>query len=824
MTAELFDRLLYTDCVAGAGRGAGGGFQVQAQSSGVDAEQAKLAVSSLLYEVQMAWLSQGRPVGEFPLGFAHASGEGYGTAQGLYVGKTAAGGRDGNHLTDCLLTRDQALYGPVRPAQLWRSPLWRSRQWDSRECPRFDAAGLEPGPLTVEAVADWARAVPARGPVLARLLTVLEEPGGRHVVILADGPDEAMTWIAAATLLLPARQALNVSFKVFSSIPLRTELRVAAAPAALFPQLGLGRSGGAFVLDAVACAADETQASERALFFTSRFTADEDPYDVVDAVELASLLGGGALGKGALGGRDAMLTAWAVTRSGPDGEPPEPDALLRWLSGAAPPLLDEHGPAVAELILSGTPTAGALRWIDRTVADKRLSLDPAVVRSRLLDAELSEIRDGAGGADGAGAAGAGLMELLPAVPLDASAGRDAESKLSSAILLGSDRQADLVLCLARRHAVEPDLAPPLQQRLRDFASGWIDKPGGCHPDGWALRAEILDCAHDELRHRATAGGLARVLPDVQRLNRYFSDRADLSDPIDCHIQASLIAASTRTERVQRLRQLLASLASLAESPTLAPVAASAAAGLQRALIEWKAVDGDAAVTILAGLPDSIAVEPVISERAAEQLTRMSQRPSRGLLELLANLDRRGKAPKSGRLANLLDADKLVRAFTTWAVDDKVRTELPFFDRTLSVLCQAEQAVVLARLDDVLAACLGARHRELSGAVLTVLRSPVPRQLVERWGQTLGTREPVADAVWCVSCLGYDDLPDRRRDQLTAVLREYAARLSQQDFDTWYGEVARQIGPQKLDLWEGVFPAENRRSRINLWRNKDGGRS
>ena len=39
MTAGAFDRLLYTDCRAGTGRGAGGGFQVQAQSAGVDAAQ-----------------------------------------------------------------------------------------------------------------------------------------------------------------------------------------------------------------------------------------------------------------------------------------------------------------------------------------------------------------------------------------------------------------------------------------------------------------------------------------------------------------------------------------------------------------------------------------------------------------------------------------------------------------------------------------------------------------------------------------------------------------------------------------------------------------
>ena len=98
MTTAPFERLLYTDCRPGDGRGAGGGFQVQAQSAGVDSAQAAQAVGSLLYEVQEAWVVQRRPVGDFPAGFAHASGPGgYGTAQGRYVGKEATGGRQGNH-------------------------------------------------------------------------------------------------------------------------------------------------------------------------------------------------------------------------------------------------------------------------------------------------------------------------------------------------------------------------------------------------------------------------------------------------------------------------------------------------------------------------------------------------------------------------------------------------------------------------------------------------------------------------------------------------------------------------------------------------------
>lgn len=808
MTGENFDRLLYTDCLPGTGRGAGGGFQVQAQSPGVDPEQAKLAAGSLLYEVQVPWLNQRLPVSEFPLGCAHTHGAGYGTAQSRYLGKTAAGGRDGNHLADCLLTRDGDLYGAVRPAQLWRSALWRDESWPDKECPPLDAADLEAGLLTTDAVADWARARPERAAVLARLLTVLEDPAGRRVVIVSDGPDEAMTWIAAATLLLPARAALDVSFKVFSAIPLRADHRVVAAPAALFPQLGPGRGGSAFVLDARACTADEVTASERAAFFTQRFTSDGDPYDAVDAVELADLLNP----EGVLGDHDAIATAWALTKP---GEPlTEPAALFRWLSSAQAALLEEHGPAVAALLLDAAPSPQVLRWIDRAVAAKQLAADPAAVRLQLLAAELGEIRDGK--------AAAVSGHPLPLVPLDASAYRDAESELSSAILLAADQQADLLLCLAKRHGITPELAA-LRDRLGAFVTTWMAHPDRFHPEGWAVQGEILDHAHDVLREQARTGGTAAIRDAVRRLNSYFYDRADLTDMLDCHIQASLIAEGRRSDYLGRLRQLLAAVAKAAQSPTMASTAVTAAAELQRALLEWNAVDGAVAVTLLTELPDSARVEPAISARAARELAAMSEKPSRVLLDLLARLDKQGKAPPSATLANLLAADKQVETFTRRAFDQRTRNDSKYLEDTIRSLRGVPAAVVQARLDEVLGACLESTHPQLGAFMLETLKSPLPRLLVERWGRTLGTRDLVSDGLWCVACLDYEQLPDRRREQLGAVVREFAKTLPRERFEAWYDEVARRAGPVERDLWAEVFPPEAPRPRINLWRDKDGGR-
>ena len=157
------------------------------------------------------------------------------------------------------------MYGPTRPAQLWRSALWRDGAWDTADCPPFhDVPPL--GPLTAEAVASWLVAHPGPGAGAGPAGERAGERPGRRVVIVSAGPDEAMRWIAAATLLLPVQPALQVSFKVFCSNLQTARHRVVAVPRELSPQAVPGRKESAFVLDAEGCRSDEAEASARARF------------------------------------------------------------------------------------------------------------------------------------------------------------------------------------------------------------------------------------------------------------------------------------------------------------------------------------------------------------------------------------------------------------------------------------------------------------------------------------------------------------------------------------------------------------------------------
>jgi hypothetical protein len=757
----------------------------------VDAAQSKMAVGWLLYDAPNAWIMQRRAVEDFPLGFAHASEAGYGTAQSRYLGTEATGGRQGNHLADCLLTRDQDLYGPARPAQLWRSRLWRAEAWETKDCPQFE----EPpplGPLTVDAVAAWLQGSPARAPVLARLLSVLEDPAGRRVVIAAAGPDEALTWIAAATLLLPVRAALELSFKVFCANPLRPSHRIVAVPKELQTQVTAGRAGSAFVLDAEEASSNEAEVSDRAKFWVELLASAEDPYDVVDAVELAGSLDTGAGRHGA----DAMRTAWAVTV--PDSVLADPQVLFRWLSSADSKLQQEHGPSVIRRILAADPPAATLQWIDMKAALGHIDIDRLAARTLLLTAEIAEVQAG----------GTPPGDVLADVRPDASAVRDADSELSSAIVLGSDRQVDLLLRLSRRHRIEPQL-PPLQERLHAFVLHWIDHPAlGYSPDGWALREQILDLAHGELQARLTMLGLPAVMGTIERLWPYFTDRqGDPADPLNCHLQIAAI----RTLRAERG---LSRLSVLVEQASRSPRAADAMAGIQRALIEWRALGPAEALLVLLALPPTVRVAPEVIDLTVDEIQRRADRPTARILDALGVLSRRGLAPPAQPFTDLLAADRAVLDFVDASRSARSRQDRPFVLAWVAHLGRTDPAVVHCRLGLLLAACLEFPDPGLGTGVLGVLPAPLPRQLISLWARELRGRGAVRAAVWGVYWTA-DPMLEKLSPDIEAAFRDFGSALSPADEDRWFLAVQQELDQELARTWSRITGHETAKPRRGL---------
>jgi hypothetical protein len=805
VTDPAFGRLLYTDCPPGNGRGSGGGFQIQAQSPAVDPQLASFAVGWLLYEAQSAWVSDRRPVDDFPIGFAHAGAEGYGTAQGRYLGKEAVGGRMGNHLADCLLTRDPELYGTIRPAQLWQSPMWRARAWETRDCPDFDG-DLELGPLDLDSVTGWARERAERAPALARLLSVLEDPKGQRVVIVSADAEEAMRWIAAATLLLPQRQALGVSFKVFSNNPLRAQHRVVAAPPDVYPDLRPGAGLGVFVLDVATCLADEATTTERSRFLIGKLTGDEDPedvmYDVMDASDLAYELSGRTWPLDIT----ALYAAWALTRP---GDPvTDPDALFRWLQEAGKGPLREHGPAITQTLLAGAPSADVLRWLDVRVAARELEFDHEVIRLRLLDAEIA----------GALAGQAATEGTLPDARLGDQARRDAESALTSALLRGADDnkvdfpEADRLLRLARRHgtSLEP-LSPPIETLVKNFAWAWVNSSKPQDPKDWALRERIVAEARAELRALYADDPSAEVVRNkVRRFIPYFSGLIGAEDPLYWPMQAAAITSLSDERQVPHLRKLLAWIDDLRKTDR--PGASRALKGLQDALLDWDAASEPIAVTILTSASGGSQVIPEIADRARNWLAVRARQPDRAFLADLEKLgDRVPASPPE--LAEIADGNRKVTQFLAAVESGKVSQ-----DRTRSLavksICRAHPTVMKLRAAEVISALR--TDPDLAIEVLETLpdngkkvAATLVTEIGKRFGRLTEFDDQVEWALWAFLIYADRRVPEASAGLLHGAIRKFPGAVNAsggKGADKWRAEVRGRLGRDDLrESWDSLFP-------------------
>jgi len=301
-----FGSLYYTDCRPGQGLQGGAGFQFQAASPGVTTEAMPLVQRTALYEPPVRWMRQRKPVRDYPPSLAHtAEGGVFATAAGRYLGQEANGTREGNQFTHAVVTRDPADYGSVRPAQLWGAPWWAVAPAPGVELDQL-AAHPPPGPLDVETVRDRVHDSAGGQERLTALVSAihhLADPEYRRTVVLVStDPEEAACWIAAATLLLPRPEALHVSFKVFVADGQYGQHDIIA----LHPQWAgswadTEPGSGLAVFDLGRGCHTEVDVTDAACFWVPRLLA-EDPYDVVDAVELA-----GQFARACADGTDAQV-------------------------------------------------------------------------------------------------------------------------------------------------------------------------------------------------------------------------------------------------------------------------------------------------------------------------------------------------------------------------------------------------------------------------------------------------------------------------------------------------------------------------------------
>jgi hypothetical protein len=542
MTGQ-FEALIYTDCVPGQGLRGSAGLQFQARSAGAGQEAMAVVQRALLYEPPTAWMHERRPAADYPPSFAHIWDGYLATAAGVYLGREANGNREGNQLTHSIVTKDPGTYGLVRPAQLFGASFWTDRPAGSTECPAV-AAGWQPGPLDAETIQEFVGDHPDGERRLAGLVTALStigEPKAQRVLFVAEHPEPVLRWLVAGTLLLPQPRALAVGFKIFSTNPAYATQPVLA----VHPDWYTAAPGsGYLVADLVTDRWDEFPVDPVAAAW-ARLFCSEDPYDVIDAVELAGASG--------LDPEAALALATAAVL-GTTPEPAQAGAVVSWLADGPADLLSAYGGAIVAVVAADTGawSLPVLRELDGVTRTDRFQDQAADVRMALLSREIeTALRGGDPAAD--------PDERVPPLVGDVWTGEHAAR--AAGLIVGGLASArgsefDAVLRIASRFGIRPS-PQEYAAAAQTFVADWAAHPERSYDNTkWPDAEQWTDRLRDHLELRIRAQPSARVQIGKQWWKRLLPDVVDPDSRLDRALIAAAVADSSGEERTDRIARLL----------------------------------------------------------------------------------------------------------------------------------------------------------------------------------------------------------------------------------------------------------------------------
>jgi GTPase-associated protein 1, N-terminal domain type 2/GTPase-associated protein 1, middle domain len=806
MTA--FGALYYTDCRPGQGlQPRTAGFQFQAASPGVAEEAMPLVARSALYEPPRSWMREQRAVGEYPASLAHVVDGGlFATAAGCYLGKEANGTREGNQFTHAIVTRDAADYGLVRPAQLWAAPWWVREPAPGTELDPLPAHP-EPGVLDTETVRRRVGEGTDGAECLVALLSAIQrlaDPTTRRTIVLVSAdPEAAACWVAAATVLMPVRDALRTTFKIFvadASYSSHDIVGVHPEWAGRWGDTGPETGVAVFNLDRGTHTAIEP--TEDAAFWVPRFLAD-DPFDVVDAVELAGQFAAAREQDGAATGADRLI-ALVMAAGEPLRGPEQVQAAADWLRTAPEPAVKLAREIVIDAVLAARPGAPVLRTLADAAGARGWSA-LATIHSGLLRAELDAVL-----AAGDGLAALDALERHPAlVHLGTVAPDDDRDMVESALRAARPDMVPALLTLARRHrlAVRPEV---FAAQAEAFAWWWIQNPAPALAR-WQAPQYALDWAVGMLRAGLTGGGdaavVARDAVEQRWWQRLWKDARSLRDPLDWCLISTAYRRLDKREGAGLARHTVGIAA--AEPPPGGPPDA----------VAWRVLFNDVAPTFDEArrfVDDAAAANLPMSPDIAKRLCIVLDQVPDGSAEAL-DLVRRITAaghPLTERQHGRLASESAVRAIADALLAEiEPPADRPIADRlakTPPALVELHAAVVV---DAMVRTHAWQRAIDTVRACPRDVLRPIYDELQRRWPQTHGKTGgiggiggPVAEAMAfsfeLVSAKpgGSDQEQDfkllrTRLGQVVAVLsKEDRARIEQvnglhrQEWREWVAEV------------------------------------
>lgn len=537
---ETFDAAVYTDCVVGQGLDGIAGMQFQARTPGMTADLRAVVKRHLLYEPPEHLMEEARSVAEFPLSLAHVrENDVFATASGLYKGREVKGSRGGNHLTHAIATREPATYGPVRPAQLARAAFWATEPFPTTEAdpPPED---WQPGPITPQAAASFVMARPDGPAMLAALVSVLADPrlaGRRRVAIVSEDADAALHWLAAATLLLPQRRALDIGFKVFSMEPAKSTLPVVVVhPRWSTFAASVDHDQGYALFDLTSVRWSRTPVDPEARAWADLFcTADPDA--VVEAVDLADASG--------LRGAPARAMSTAATLELVP-EPTVMPALLGWLRGQGPQEVRE---TYGALIIQALAAASDVESL-RRLAEVAALPDYRPQRNTVLKALLrAEVRDAVTLPDRVLSDGQGRWTVPDSLRTAA------QQTVVAALRTARPPVFAAVLTLASARGIQVSL-DAVEDAASAFVAGWLDHPGARYqPAEWRTEPSMLVRLEQAISARAASGSTAKVLATTWwRILRPAPFVADLGSPLDAALLSAAMRDGSEQHRLTLVRE------------------------------------------------------------------------------------------------------------------------------------------------------------------------------------------------------------------------------------------------------------------------------
>ncbi|MGN2640540.1 hypothetical protein ACTD5D_31105 [Nocardia takedensis] len=352
-----FDSLLYTECRVETSVHGREGMQFQAESSGVSPEMEQAVVAHMLYRPGADLMAARAPVADYPLSFAYRRVRDlHYLAVGRYLG-TDSRGREGNQLTHCLVTADAEDIRPMRPAQLFGADAWSSAAHTSTELAPVSAPLLVAEDYQPQALHAMAREHDGVEEFLPRLLTAFEQAVAaepRKLLVAADDVRVAARWLALGSLFLDPRDALGLSFRIFTDSPLADDLAVAVFDPATTRSVGAITSLPSSLngVDLRTSATSAITPSDSARTY-ARWFLEHDVFDALDAIEI------GRRWEPHLGSAATTITAVSLAclgdRSRPPADPPLLAEVLATLAEREPDDLEDYGRTLAEALLSVRP-------------------------------------------------------------------------------------------------------------------------------------------------------------------------------------------------------------------------------------------------------------------------------------------------------------------------------------------------------------------------------------------------------------------------------------------------------------------------------------